>query len=226
MSDLVARSDQLDERTDDLRQKLRPRGSRLLTVMMVAVVALIVLSCFLWWRTAHQARALEREAKEKAAALQLVEQKNDQLLELDRRYREASSEAERSQIIEQQRGLLEQTKVVTDAEAGPAGPPGLPGLNGLPGLPGPPGSQGIQGVQGIQGLAGVNGTNGTAGVAGPPGPQGEPGVAGPQGEPGPQGPEGPPGEQAPTTTAPPPEETTTTTTTTAPATDPLQGVTP
>lgn len=197
MTDIESKSDDLNARIGLFKDR-QHREDKLIPALLFLLMLFVLLSCFLWWRTAQTATDLRKERNQKGAALQLVEQKNDQLLELDRRYKEAATEAEKAQIVAQQRTLLEQTKVVTDAEAGPAGPPGIPGLNGVPGPIGP---------QGIPGPPGPPGPPGEA-VVGPPGPtgatgaKGDPGetVVGPQGPQGEPGPQGPPGEPAPTTT--------------------------
>lgn len=201
VDNLTARSDDLDSRLAEY--KAHHRADYVIPVLLGVLAVLVVLSCFLWWRTAHQAEALERERNEKAAALQQVKQLNDQRLELERRYSQTSDPAQQEAILAQQRTLLDQTKVVTDREAGPAGPPGLPGLNGAAGPPGPQGEPGPPGPPGPQGVAGATGAAGPAGAAGPQGPAGPagpPGESGPQGEPGPPGPQGEPGEPASTTT--------------------------
>lgn len=208
MSDVVARSDELDQRTDELRQKMR-RGGRVLTALLVALGALIVLSSFLWWRTADQARALRRERNEKSAALAQVEQLNNQRQELLDRLVETADPGQQDVLSGQLAELEERTRLAVAGEAGIAGPPGLPGLDGLNGVPGPAGPAGPQGIPGPQGEPGPSGPPGPRGEPGPAGPQGEPGPPGPQGDPGPQG---PPGEPAPTTT--------TTTTTTGPGNGP------
>lgn len=190
MSDVVARSDRLDERTEEFRQNLPRRTSRVLAALIVALAVLIILSSFLWWRTAHQAEALRRERNDKAAALAQVEQLNHQRQELLERLLRTADAGQQDVLSGQLAELEERTRLAVEGEAGIAGPPGLPGLDGLNGVPGPAGPAGPQGT---------------------PGPQGEPGPAGPQGEPGPQG---PPGEPAPTTT------TTETTTTTGPGNGP------
>lgn len=217
MSDVVARSDHLDERAEELRQKSRG-SNRLLTALVVALTALILLSAFLWWRTANQAEALRRERNAKAAALTQVEQLTNQQLELQRRLDATTDPAQRDDINAQIDALTNRTQDVAERDAGPAGPPGLPGLDGLPGAPGPAGPAGVQGPAGEPGPAGPVGAQGPAGATGAPGPpgrQGEPGEPGPPGPPGPAGPQGPPGEAAPTTTT-----SSTTTTTTGPGNSP------
>ena len=194
------RDDELAARETAYDKQLKAGPLRSFPILLALLALLFFTTLFYAVKYTNQSEDLRKEKDAKAAALQQVEQKNDQLLELDKRYQDASTEAERGQIVAQQRSLLEQTKVVTDAEAGPAGPPGLPGLNGLPGEVGP---QGPPGPSGPPGVNGVNGSPGVNGSAGPPGPKGEPGAPGPQGEPGPAGPagpQGPPGEPAPTTT--------------------------
>jgi hypothetical protein len=198
VENLTARSDDLDDRL--ARYKAGHHGDRLIPALLAVLAILVALSCYLWWRTAHQAEELRRERNEKAAALQQVKQLNDQRLELERRYSQTSDPAQQAAIVAQQRTLLDQTKEVTDREAGPAGPPGLPGLNGAPGPPGPQGEPGPAGPPGQPGANGQTGATGPPGPAGPQGPAGPVGETGPQGEPGPPGPQGPPGEPAPTTT--------------------------
>lgn len=225
MSDVVARSDDLDQRTDEFRGNQPRRSNRLLTATMVALAVLIVLSSFLWWRTAYQAQALRQERNQKAAALAQVEQLNNQRKELLERLVQTGDPGQQDALSAQLRELEDRTRLAVQGEAGIAGPPGLAGLDGLNGLPGPPGPAGPQGDPGPPGTPGAPGL---AGAPGPAGSPGGPGPVGPQGDPGPPGPQGPPGEPATTTTTAPPEETTTTTsssttTTTGPPGPPFLG---
>ena len=231
MSDVVTRSDHLDERVEQHKWVQR-RRDWLVTALIVALCVLLLIACSLGWWAIRQAQDLRRERNRAANALAQVEQLNAQQAELQRRLAETTDPDQREVIAEQLEDLAGVTQRVAEGEAGPAGPPGLPGLNGAPGPagpqgePGPAGVPGAAGPQGPVGPAGPPGPRGEPGAAGPPGPQGEPGPPGPQGEPGPQGPPGEPGTPAETTTTTTSTTTTTTTTsmtttTTSPPPDPL-----
>ena len=213
MSDVVARSDDLDERTQHYREGRRTRDW-VVPALLAALGVFIALTCFLWWRTAHEAREKEKVIAQLAS---LTEQLADVQAQRDR----TDDPRQHAVLNERAQVLVRETEQVVAGEAGPSGPPGLPGLDGPPGPPGPPGEPGPAGPPGAAGAPGPPGPagpRGEPGTPGPPGPQGEPGPAGPQGEPGPQGPPGEPATATTTTTTtePPPPDTTTTTTTEPP----------
>lgn len=198
---LSEQSDELDVKIAKLQEG--QHRERLVPALLALLGLLIVLICFLWWRSADQAGDLRRERNAKAAALTQVEQLTNQQVELQKRLDATTDPAQRDDINSQIDALTNRTQDVAERDAGPAGPPGLPGLDGLPGQPGPSGPAGVQGPPGEPGPAGATGAQGPpgpAGAAGPPGKQGEPGAPGPPGPAGPQGPPGPSGEPAPTTT--------------------------
>lgn len=209
MSDVVTRSDQLDDRVMKFRRRTGDRHPALVPALFVALAILAFLSTILLWRTADQARTLRKERNEKASALAQVEALTIQQAELHKRLAETTDPAQKEAISGQLEDLTDQTQRAVEGQAGIAGPPGLPGLDGMAGEPGPVGAAGpggstgpagLQGSSGIPGPTGEAGPAGPAGASGPVGPQGEAGPAGPQGEPGPAGPQGPPGEPTPTTT--------------------------
>jgi hypothetical protein len=213
MNDVVNRADRLTR----AESRLPDRPPLWLRVAPFLVPPLIVLACFLWWRTTV-------EAQKKADVIAQLARLNAELADVQEQRDRTDDPAQQARLDERAQVLVRETETVVAGGEGPSGPPGLPGLDGVPGPAGPPGPAGAPGPPGP---AGASGAPGTPGAAGPVGPRGDPGPPGPQGEPGPPGsqgdpgPAGPPGEPAPTTTTAPPETTTTsssstTTTTTAP----------
>jgi hypothetical protein len=209
MPDPTARSDALD-RASAKRDREPSPGTDvpwLVPALVAVLVALVLLSSFLWWTSARNADRYRKANTEKATALQQIKQLIDQQAELQRRLAATPDPAQKDAIANQLADLTNKTAVAVEGKAGVAGPPGLPGLNGAPGNAGP---QGSPGAVGPAGPAGVQGPPGATGSPGPAGPQGIPGETGPA---GPAGPQGPPGEPAPTTSS-----STTTTTGPTPAT--------
>lgn len=206
MPDPVVRSDALDEVTAKLALEPVPGPPQgwLIPTLLAVLVALVLLSSYLWWANARTAERYRRANAEKAVALQQVAQLEVQRTELLAQLATAPV-ADRQALLDRLDRLSEQSKDAATPTSGETGPPGPAGLNGLNGPAGPPGPQGPPGAAGP---AGEPGRPGTPGASGPAGPQGPPG---PQGEPGPPGPQG---EPAPTTTTTEPAPTTTTTSTT------------
>lgn len=186
MTDVVKRADNLTNRENEYQPPSR-FPTRVESFLLVALTALFMLSCFLWWRVSNQAAELREQRNEKDAALLQVKQLAEQRQELQGRLDAATDPLQRESLNKQLAELGDQTYRVVIGEAGPAGKVGAPGLPGLSGTPG---------VAGRDGEAGPRGERGDVGPQGPPGQRGEAGPQGPRGEPGPPG---PPGEPASTT---------------------------
>lgn len=219
MPDPIAASDALDKVTADLaRHPTGPPRGWLIPTLVGVLVALVLLSSYLWWDNAATADRYRKANAAKAVALQQVAQLEVQRTQLLEQLATAPVQ-DRQALLERLDQLSEQSKEAAQPTSGETGPPGPAGLNGLPGAAGAPGQPGATGPQGPAGPAGEQGRAGTPGAAGAPG------AAGPQGEQGPVGPAGPPGEQGPpgepaSTTTTSTEPTTTTTTTTGPGIGP------
>jgi hypothetical protein len=202
MSDVVNRSDRLAR----AESRLPDRPPLWLRIAPFLVPPLIVLACFLWWRTAV-------EAREKNEVIAQLANLTQQLADVQAQRDRTDDPRQRAVLDERAETIVKETQTVVAGGEGPRGAPGLPGLDGPPGPAGPSGPAGPAGPEGAPGAPGNPGPAGPAGPRGnpgPSGPQGEPGPAGAQGEPGPQG---PPGEDATTTTS-------STTTTTGPGNGP------
>lgn len=231
--DVVERAEVLADRENDLAvresdfEHSQRFPTRIESLLLVLLTALVMLSSFLGWRVSTQAEELKVQRDEKSADLLRIKQLTERKQEIRNRRDQTTDPAEREALNNQLDELDGQAYRVVVGEAGPTGAAGAPGLPGLPGLsgppgatgapgppgpPGPPGSPGPTGMEGPRGPPGPSGSQGESGAPGPQGPQGEPGPAGPQGEPGPAG---FPGEETTTTTS-----TTTTTTTTGPGQGP------
>ena len=201
MSDLVARAEDLENRTEAFQHRKGP--SWLIGALLAFIGLLMVVICVLWWRDALHNEELRKERDAKTAALQQVEQLADQQAELQRRLEGTDDPDQLKAFAAQIDDLRAKTSQAVGGEAGVAGPPGIPGLNGLPGEDGRDGRDGTSGPSGPAGPAGEAGRPGSPGPPGPAGRDGQDGAVGPQGpqgEPGPAGPQGEPGQDATATT--------------------------
>ena len=210
MPDQQRRSDAIDKLTADLIGRSRGAGARdwVVPVLVALLVALLLVSTWLWNVNARTATRYRRANAEKAVALQRVNQLNVQIDDLSGRLAQAQTAnaplADRQAILDQINGVRHQLDEAATPAAGSSGPPGPAGLNGLPGAAGQDGQPGATGPPGPAGPAGEQGRTGAAGPAGKDGRDGADGATGPAGPPGPQG---PPGQDATTTSS----STTTTT---------------
>jgi hypothetical protein len=204
MSDVVNRSDRLTR----AESRLPDRPPLWLRIAPYFVPPLIVLACFLWWRTAV-------EAREKDAVIAQLANLTQQLADVQAQRDRTDDPRQRAVLDDRAETIVKETQTVVAGGEGPRGAPGVPGLDGPPGPAGPAGPSGPPGPPGPDGAPGAPGN---PGPAGPAGPRGNPGPAGPQGEPGPAGAQGEPGPQGP-----PGEDATTTTSSTTTTTGPGQG---
>jgi len=208
----TGRSDALDQTVASLDAKPTRGEYRWLVPALVGVlVALLLLSTWLWNAKAH-ALAASRRAN---AALTIANQRVGQLVvqvgdltgQLAAAQTAGAPLADRQAILAQIDSVRQQLGTASkpvSGVSGPPGPAGLNGLNGAPGQPGEPGPQGPPGPAGANGATGPAGRNGTDGATGPTGPAGPP------------GPQGPAGQDATTTTSASTTTSSTTTTTTRP----------
>jgi hypothetical protein len=209
MTTPIGRSDALDQKLDSLPGPGRAEFPWLVPALVGIVVALLLLTSYLWWTKGKALSASQRTNAALVISNQRVGQLSVQVDELTKRLAAAqtngASLADRQALLGQ---ISEIRQQITDAAIpikGAGGPPGPAGLNGLPGPVGPQGSLG-ESIVGPPGPPGPRGEPGQSVI----GPKGDPGQTGPAGPPGPEGPQGPPGEPAPTTS------TSSTTTTTRP----------
>jgi hypothetical protein len=218
----TGRSDALDQKVAGLDARPRREFRWLVPVLVGVLVALLLLSTWLWYTKANALAASRRANAGLTVANQrvgqLVVQVGDLTGQLTAAQLSNAPLADRQAILAQIDSVRQQLGVASKPVGGASGPPGPAGLNGLNGLPGQPGQPGESGAQGP---AGANGAPGLAGAAGRNGADGKDGADGPPGPAGPPGPQGPAGQDATTTSSS--STTTTSSSTTTTTTRPGRG---